>query len=248
MKNKKTIIILTLGALAIAVTFGAVAYKSVLAATPTTTSTSSTIQANAGWGIGKSPPGGYTKEDLANALGISEDELTSAYQEAITAALEEAVSNDLITQTQADELTVNGRAFPFGDRWGAWLSKNGIDFNTFLADALNISVDELKAAFQTAVYTRIDQAVTDGKLTEEQADLLKGRYALFNNSTFQSSMKSAFTEAVNQAVASGVITQAQADQILSKSGNIFNPSFGGPGLRGGRHGGWMMPGEAIDEP
>ncbi len=81
----------------------------------------------------------------------------------------------------------------------------------------DISLDELNTAYQTAFYTNIDQAVTDGNVTQEQADLMKGQYALSNDSTFQSSMQSAYTDAVNQAVASGVITQAQADQILSKN-------------------------------
>jgi polyhydroxyalkanoate synthesis regulator phasin len=188
---------------------------------------------------------GFTQEDLANALGITTDQLTTAYQTAYKAALDDAVSKGLITQAQEDQLTASGKAFPFGERWEGWLAQNGIDFNTYLAQALNISVDQLQAAYKTAFDTRVDTAVTNGKLTQEQADLLKGRYALFNDSTFQSSMQSAYKDAVNQAVASGVITQAQADQILSKSSNLFERGLGGfggfGGFGGGRrgHGGWM---------
>jgi hypothetical protein len=237
MQHKKTIIIFVLGALAVAMTVGAVAYRSAVAATPTTISTSTTIQSNLDWGIGKGPNGGYTNEDLANALGITVGELTTAYQNAYSAALKDAVSQDLITQAQADQLTTNGNVFPFGDRWDSWLTQNGIDFNTYLADSLGISVDELKVAYQTAYNTSIDQAVTDGSLTQEQADLMKGQYALSNDSTFQSSMKSAYTDAVNQAVSSGVITQAQADQILNNYTNqMFNPGMGGLGSHGGPHG------------
>lgn len=236
MQHKKTITILILGALAVATTFGALAYRSVFAATPTTVSTSTTTQANLNWGIGKGPNGGYTNEDLANALGITVDALNTAYQNAYSAALQDAVSQGLITQAQADQLTTNGTAFPFGDRWDNWLTQNGIDFNTYLADALGINVEELKAAYQTAYNTNLDQAVTDGNLTQTQADLLKGRYALYNDRTFQSSMQSAYTSAVNAAVASGVITQAQADQILSNSSNMFMPGMGGWDGRGGPHG------------
>jgi hypothetical protein len=244
MQHKKTITILILGALAVAITFGAIAYRSVFAATPTTVSTSTTPQVNLGWGIGKGPNGGYTNEELANALGITTDALNTAYQNAYSAALKDAVSQGLITQAQADQLTANGTAFPFGDRWDSWLTQNGIDFNTYLVDALGISVDQLKAAYQTAYDTNIDQAVTDGNLTQTQADLLKGRYALYNDSTFQSSVQSAYTSAVNAAVASGVITQAQADQILSNSSNMFMPGMGGLDGRGGPHGrggGGFMP-------
>ena len=236
MQHKKTITFLVLGALAVAVTFGAIAYRSVFAATPTTTSTSTTTQANLSWGIGKGRNGGYTNEELANALGITVDELTSAYHTVYSSALKDAVSQGLITQAQADELTANGTAFPFGVRWDNWLTKNGIDFNTYLAEALSITVDQLKVAYQTAYNTHIDQAVTDGTLTQAQADLLKGRYALYNDSTFQSSMQSAYTSAVNAAVVSGVITQAQADQILSNSSNMFKADMGGWEGHGGPHG------------
>ena len=223
MQHKKAITFLVLGALAVALTFGAIAYQSVLAATPTTspnvTTTSSSTSTS--WAGGKGFNGGYTNQQLADALGITTDALNTAYQTAYSAALKDAVTQGLITQAQADELTTNGTAFPFGGRWDSWLTKNGIDFNTYLADALGISVDTLKAAYQTAFNTNIDQMLTDGSITQAQADLMKGKYALYNDSTFQSSMQSAYTSAVNAAVASGVITQAQADQLLSNSGDLF---------------------------
>jgi hypothetical protein len=236
MQHKKTIIIFVLGALAVAMAFGAIAYRSVAAATPTTVSSSTTTQSGLGREVGRGPMGGYSNEDLANALGITVEELNTAYQTAYSAAITQAVSQDLITQAQADQLTTNGNTFPFGNRWNGWLSQNGIDMDSYLADALGISVDELKAAYQTAYYTNIDQAVTDGNLTQSQADLMKGQYALSNDTAFQTSMKTAYTEAVNQAVASGVITQDQADQILSNNSNMFIPGMDGWGGHGGPHG------------
>jgi hypothetical protein len=239
MQPKKTIIFLVLGALAVTMTFGALAYKSVFAATPTTTSTSttsSTMSSGPGWVGGNGPNGGYTNAELATALGITTDALNTAYQNAYSAALKDAVAKGLITQAQADQLTTNGTAFPFGDRWDSWLTTNGIDFNTYLADALGITLDTLKAAYQTAYNTNIDQQVTNGNLTQTQADLMKGEYALSNDSTYQSSMHTAFTSAVNAAVTSGVITQAQADQILSNNSNMFMLGMGGFGGHGGGHG------------
>ncbi len=192
--------------------------------------------------------GGYTSEELANALGITVDALNTAYQDAYSAALKQAVSDGLITQAQADQLTTNGSAFPFGNRWDGWLTQNGIDFTSYLAQALGISVETLKSAYQTAYNASIDQMVTTGTLTQVQADLMKGEYALYNNNTFQSSMNSAFTAAVNTAVSSGVITQSQADQILSQSSNMFSLGtleFGG---RGGPHGRGGMPPGASNMP
>ncbi len=246
MKDKRMIIMLVVGALAVTTVFGSLAYQTVLAATPTTTSTgttSTTSQIGEGWQGGKGGMEGYNNQDLATALGITIDELNSAYQNAYSAALKDAVSQGLITQAQADQLTSNGAAFPFGARWDGWLAQNGIDFNTYLADALGISVDTLKTAYQTAYNANIDLMVTNGNLTQAQADLMKGQYALYNDSTFQSSMQSVYTSAVNAAVASGVITQAQADQILSNNSNMFMPGMGlgGHGGPHGRGGGGFMP-------
>jgi hypothetical protein len=236
-----------MGALAVATTFGAIAYQSVFAATPTTTSTSTTstsTQLGPGWSGENGRNGGYSNQQLADALGITVDALNTTYQNAYSAALKDAVTQGLITQAQADQLTTNRTVFPFGNRWDSWLTQNGIDFNTYLADALGISVDILKAAYQTAYNTNIDQMVTNGNLTQTQADLMKGEYALSNDSTFQSSMQSAYTAAVNVAVTSGVITQAQADQILSNNSNMFALGIGGWGGHGGGHGhgdGGFMP-------
>ena len=241
MQNKKVITVLVVSALAVAVALGAAVYRSVQAAAPTTSSndsvaTSTSIQLESGWRGGGGPHEGYSTQDLADALGITVDALNTAYQNAYAAALKDAVSQGLITQAQADQLTTNGSAFPFGNRWDGWLAQNGIDFDTYLADALGISVDTLKAAYQTATFANIDQMVTDGTLSQEQADLMKGEYALYNDSTFQSSMQSAFADAVNAAVSSGIISQAQADQILSNSSNMFMPGMHGIGGLVGSHG------------
>ena len=183
--------------------------------------------------------GGATNEELASALGITVDELTAAYEKANEAALAQAVKDGLITQAQADQLKTDGQAFPFGGRWMGWLKQLGIDYDALLANALGITTEKLQAAFTQAEDTRIDQAVSDGKLTQEQADLMKGQRALFANQSFKSAMQAAFEAAVKQAVSEGVITQPQADLILnaiSQQGDgIRVPFMGGPG---GGHGGF----------
>ncbi|MFZ5809843.1 MAG: hypothetical protein ACOY16_11230 [Chloroflexota bacterium] len=188
-------------------------------------------------------PIGIGKEALAQALGISVSELETAIQKAQEAALADAVEKGVITQAQADAILSRDRALPFGGRWNGWLARNGIDFESYLAEALGISTDELKAARQKAAEIAIEQAVEEGRITQEQADLMKGRRALFADSEFRSAIKSAFETAVKSAAERGVITQAQADLILQRlaEGLPFGmdqprPGFGGfPG--GGRHGG-----------
>jgi hypothetical protein len=244
---KKTISVLLLGALACAAVLGLVVYRSVQAAVPAAATNSNILAPSARdaqasrAGFGKGFGGGYTNEDLANALGISVDELNAAIQKANEAALDQAVTDGLITQAQADQIRARGAAFPFGGHWGGWLSQNGLEYDTFLADALGITVEELQAAYAQAYAARIDQAVTDGRITQEQADLMKGQYALMTSEKFQSAMQSAFEEAVSQAVADGLITQAQADLILQNRDGAGFPGFGGfgrgPGGGFGPHGG-----------
>jgi hypothetical protein len=240
MTRTKLITFLTLGALAIAAVFGVTAYQSASAQAPVTTSTAAADN-HGGPGFRE----GYNNEDLAAALGISVDELTAAYQKANEAALAQALEKGLITQEQADEIKAQSTTSRLGGRWGKGLSQNGIDFDALLANALGISVEKLQAAYLQAFNANIDQAVTDGGMTEEQADLLKGQNALSMDEAFQSSMKSAYESAVQQAVKDGVITQSQADQILQ---NL--PSFGGTrvhafGGMGGGHGRGPRDGSAV---
>jgi len=196
-----------------------------------------------GWRLGFK--GGVTQEELANTLGISVGQLQTAEQTATQDALAQAVSQGLITQSQADRLS-NGR---FGSGMGMF-EANGIDYNALLAKALGISAEELQTAQQSAFKTAVDNAVKDGKVTQDQADLILGRQVLANDSSFQSSMQSAFKAAVQKAVSDGVITQAQADQILKNNQGMGLPGqgwlskpreMGRPGFGLGRQGGKVQP-------
>ena len=235
MINKNTISIVLVGVLALAAVSGVVAYRSVSAAA----STGVALQQNspAPMGFEKGGRSGYSDEELAAALGITVDELTAARQKASEAAIAQALEAGLITEAQAEDLKAGERGLPFGGRGGGWLAENGIDFDALLADALGISVDKLQAAYVQAQNAHIDQEVTDGKLTQEQADLMKGQSALYASEAFQSAMQAAFEAAVNQAVSAGVITQAQADLILENNSGMGMPGFGGfGGGPGGGHG------------
>lgn len=235
MTKTNVISLLLVGAMAVATIFGVTAYRSASAAAQAATTTTNTSSVNLNGGKGM--PGGVSNQELADALGITVDALNTAFQTAYTAGLDQAVQSGLITQTQADQLKSQGSAFPFGNRWDGWLSQNGIDYEALLANALGITVDQLKAAYTKTYNTKVDQEVTDGKITQEQADLMKGQYALRNDQNFQSAMQSAYEAAVNQAVTDGVITQAQADAILKNANGLNGMWMGGPGDFGGRGGG-----------
>lgn len=168
--------------------------------------------------------GGPSDTYLADALGITAAELQTAQQKAYEAAIQQALDEGLITQAQADQLKnrTGGRGMPGMKLWGA---DADIDQQALLADALGITTAQLDAAQQKAADARVAQAVTDGRITQEQADLMKAEQAL----TQYIQDKDLYGKAVAAAVADGVITQTQADAILAA--RTDGRGFGGP--RGG---------------
>jgi hypothetical protein len=252
LNKKKLAVTLSIIGASLAVVVGTIMYRSANAAPSTSALANLVLAGNAqvNPGFEKGMPGTDSNQELADALGITVEQLNTAYQAANSAAIDQALKAGLITQAQADQLKNNGKAFPFGERWSGWLNGSGIDMNALLANTLGISTDALNQAYLKAYNARIDQAVSNGNLSQDQADLMKGRYALYNDKSFQSAMQSAFETAVKQAVTDGVITQVQADQILKAQNGSGFPGFAGPegfgfghgGHRGGQHGfpgGWM---------
>jgi hypothetical protein len=63
----------------------------------------------------------------------------------------------------------------FGDRFGF---RGDFDYDAFIADELGVTVEELQAARQAAHAAALEQAVEDGLLTQEQADLILAGNAL----------------------------------------------------------------------
>ncbi len=178
---------------------------------------------------------------LANALGITTDALQTARTAANQNAIKAALAAGQITQAQADALLAGQRG-PRIDYQAA-----NINPQKLLADALNITVDKLQAAETTAYKAEIAQAVTDGRLTQAQADLALGQQALQK----YIADNNIYTNAVQAAQKAGVLTQAQADALLKQAQNAQNyggmrgfgagPGFGGlegfgggPGVGGGR--------------
>ncbi len=232
MKNKKILIGISMGALALilAVGLAAQAVQNV--------SANALPQIGGPFGGGRGMMGPNGGEALAEALGISTDDLNNAYQQAVQSAVQEGVDKGLITQAQADAI-LNGSGRFGGRGMLGWLFQNGVDFESHFANALGISVADLQAAYTKAAEIRLEQAVADGRITEEEANLMRARHALFNNEAFQNAMQAAFENAVQQAVSSGVITQEQADLILQQGGFGMRGGFMGfGGCHGGGRGGF----------
>lgn len=157
-------------------------------------------------GFGRSGDGNRL-EYLAEALGITVDELEDAQERAYQAAVADAVTAGQLTQEQADAILARHAL------------KNYIDRQAILASALGMTSDELEAALTAG------QSITD--LMVEQG---------IDTATLQTNAQAAYETAVQQAVTDGVITQAQADEILSSGGFGLFGRDGGRGGRfhGGR--------------
>lgn len=125
-----------------------------------------------GFGLGRFAD----QEALAEALGITTDELQTAQEaaraKALEQALEEAVANDDLTQKQADALREGSanRRYDWGFIPGRLGVLEAVDYQVLLAEELGITTGELAAAIETAQAAAVAQAVADGNLTQEQAD------------------------------------------------------------------------------
>jgi hypothetical protein len=195
---------------------------------------------------GPNGPGNPYDTYLAEALGITVDELNAAREQAYAAAVDKALAQGLITQAQADVLRDNPRFARRG--LGMLLRLAGakaedFDPQALLADALGVSVEDLQEAQEKAAdaafEARLTEALENGRITQEQADLMKARRALMEFIREQNF----FGKAVEAAVKAGVISQAQADAILGAGDDLgglgFGPRLGmgrgfGPGGRGMR--------------
>lgn len=167
-------------------------------------------------GFGRSSVDGDWLTYLAEALGITVDELEDAQERAYAASVADAVAAGEITQEQADQILAT-RAL-----------KTYIDRQAILATALGMTTDELDAA--------LAEGQTLSELMEEKG---------LDAATLQANAQAAYEAAVQQAVTDGVITQAQADEILA-NGELGLFGHGGRGGhhggRGGRgHHGFGMP-------
>lgn len=192
---------------------------------------------------------GIDKEQLlADALGITVEDLQAAHEKAFEAALDQAVAKGLITQTQADFLKEHQGIAQRGLNMIAPLqhfANVDIDMEALLADALGITVEELQAARDAAFEAGLAQAVADGRITQDRADMMKAQHDLdqyLKDQGLPEQLRSVYEEAIQKAVEDGVITQEQADEILSRPGIGFGmPPMAGPDGFHGR-GGHDFPG------
>ncbi len=138
---------------------------------------------------GDGPVGSFLAK-VADKLGVSEDELNTAIDEARTETIDEKVAEGLLTEEQAERLREGG--FPFhrglhragGHILDAAADVLGMEKNDLVAElregnsladvaaAQGISADDFKAQLLAEVQADIDAKVADDTITQEQADRL----------------------------------------------------------------------------
>ncbi|MFH1383009.1 MAG: hypothetical protein ABIH70_09005 [Chloroflexota bacterium] len=143
---------------------------------------------------------GISETQLTDAIKQARQEVRD---ENITTALENAVANGSLTQAQADEIStwwsqrpeaLNSGSMPFGfgpmgragrQMGGLRLQAGSQELLAKVATILNISEEELTNAFKQArqeisdarLSAMLDKAVTNGRLTQDQADQFEGWWA-----------------------------------------------------------------------
>lgn len=169
-------------------------------------------------------------EDLADALGITVDELTAAKTAAYEAIIAQAVADGDLTQAEADAILAGEARY----RMPRGLTSDD-QMQSYLADALGITVEELQAANESVFAADLAEKVASGVLTQEQADMIAAQRAVqsyVDEDAIQEAVQAFYADAIEQALADGVITQEQADTLLE---NLENAPLMGGGFRmGGR--------------
>jgi hypothetical protein len=120
---------------------------------------------------------------LAEELGVTVEELQTARQAAHEAALEQAVTEGVITEEQADLILAGQALRQYIDPQEILSAALGVDAAEIEAareagEPLyelfgDLDREEIKDALQTAYEDAVQQAIDDGVITKSQADLLQ---------------------------------------------------------------------------
>lgn len=141
---------------------------------------------------------------LAEALGITVDELEAAQQKADQAAIDLAVEQGMLTEDEAALIKARN------------LAKDAIDPQALKAEALGMTADELQAA--------LDEGKSQQDLLTEK-DLTPAAY--------REAYQAAYEKAIQTLVDQGVITAEQAELLIDQPFIRQDGLLGRDGLLGG---------------
>lgn len=192
-KNRKWFFVLVSGLLVAAIALGGFSLATVSSAEAATVS-SADHRGGPGIPGGRLFPGADIDYDalLADALGITVEELEAAQQKADQAAIDLAVEQGLLTADEADTMKARG------------LVKDAIDTQTLQAEALGMTLEELQAAQDDG--KNLQDLLTEKELTP---------------AAYRQAYQAAYEKALQALVDQGVITADQAELLLTQPA-IYN--------------------------
>lgn len=129
-------------------------------------------------------PGDFN-EYLANELGISVEELQAAQERAHAAALDQAVEDGLISEDMLEMMEARQALQSYLDPQEMFAQALGIDTAQLEAyrdegksmreilDELGLTFTDVREAHQAAFEQAVQEALKDGAITQEQADLIQ---------------------------------------------------------------------------
>ena len=153
------------------------------------------VAALGGVAAASSSGGGETGSRVAEILELDDETVTGAFKqaiqqrldEALQARLDELVEAERITQEQADEFKAwyderpegfPGSGLGFGKRG---FHRGGSGVGSLVAEILEVDeqtvADAIDQARDERFQERLDQAVENGRITQEKADAIAERYA-----------------------------------------------------------------------
>ena len=151
------------------------------------------VAALGGVAAASSSGGGETGSRVAEILELDEETVADAFEqatqqrvdEALQARLDKLVEAGRITQEQADELKAWYDERPEGVPGLGFrkhsFHKGGADLGALVAEILEVDeqtvADAIDQARDEQFQARLDQAVEDGRITQEKADAIAERYA-----------------------------------------------------------------------
>ena len=114
---------------------------------------------------------------LAEALGVTVEELEAAKRQVALDRIDAAVADGELSEERADALreaveSGEGRGHGFHGHGFGWHDDEG-DEGAAFAEALGVTVEELEAAMREVALDKIDAAVESGRLGEERAEMLR---------------------------------------------------------------------------
>ena len=179
-------------------------------------------------------PSGEYAEALAEALGISVDELHTAQESVHDARFAEAVESGMITEEQVAQFADHQRSgYPIRGRF------MGEEFMTALAEELGISLEELERAQAQVQEDFIAQGVQEGVISTDQVEMIKARNAV--RAYMRDGLHDAMESAIERALADGAISSDQADLLRDRMEGGFpdrgvfkgDPGYFGKPMPGG---------------